>query len=247
MSRSGKRLQVFLDVEKERIEVPLIMWKLVIDTATNDTVAFFVSNDTKMKEEERARFETICNSVCDELGYNFVQDVKSGCTICCKYEDFVKHIKFIPVQLNKSNLLKNPVHIAKRNEKSVSARSRSRSRSNSPEPTESKPKRKSNTKSEKAVEKEFDLSVKSQSKSRSSLILTTPRPSDEIASQTEPKSNVHSATFKDITTPEDISHTSLSEAAKEAPETDPEENKFALFPLFTKPFDVLRNWRKYLY
>lgn len=123
---AGQLTEVYLDNENHRVEVPLAVWKLVVDQATNDSVAFFTSNDIDMNEEQQQEFSTICNSVCDELSYDFNPAPKAGYTVCCKYEDFAKHIKFIPFELEKTNLLTNPVHIEL---KSNPPRSRSRSRS----------------------------------------------------------------------------------------------------------------------
>lgn len=110
-TKTGKMLDVYLDPIGKRIEVPLIVWKLVVDVKTNDSVAFFSSNDIDMDEEEKSIFSTICDSVCDELAYYFNEDAKAGYTICCNYQDFIKHIQFLPFKLANSNLLKNPVHI----------------------------------------------------------------------------------------------------------------------------------------
>lgn len=109
--KSGKMTDIYLDTDNNRIEVPLIVWKLVIDPKTNDSVAFFTSNDTDMDEKEIQLFSSMCNSVCDQLGYNFNTEAKAGYTLCCPYEDFAKYIKFVPVQLKDSKLLKNNKHI----------------------------------------------------------------------------------------------------------------------------------------
>lgn len=107
-------LEYSMNNKKKGIEVPLIIWKLVIDTKTNDSVAFFTSNDTDMDEDQVAHFSTLCNSVCDELGYNLRTEAKSGITLCCPYNEFVKHIQYLPIKLKKSSkLLKNTVHLAK--------------------------------------------------------------------------------------------------------------------------------------
>lgn len=119
--KDGKLTEVYLDdpvgSDKPRIEVPLVVWKLVIDTKTNDSVAFFTSNDTDMDDKQVKMFKTLCDSVCDQLGYNFKEDPKSGVTLCCRYDDFVKHIKYLPIQLSNSNLLKNTVRLDKLNSK----------------------------------------------------------------------------------------------------------------------------------
>lgn len=129
--KTGEMVELYLDhpmgSERKRIEVPLIIWKLVIDTKTNDSVAFFTSNDTDMDEKQVNLFSTLCPSVCDQLGYNFKQIPKSGITLCCKYEDFAKHIKYLPIQLHKSNLLKNTVHIDKLSAKPSKSPSKSNS------------------------------------------------------------------------------------------------------------------------
>lgn len=113
--------------ERKRIEVPLVIWKLVIDQKTNDSVAFFTSNDNDMNEKQVAQFQTLCPSVCDELGYNFKEEPKSGITLCCKYEDFEKHIKFLPIHLSHSNLLKNTVRLEKLNSKGPKSPSKKKS------------------------------------------------------------------------------------------------------------------------
>lgn len=124
--KDGKMIEVYLDdpvgSEKRQIEVPLTVWKLVIDTKTNDSVAFFTSNDTDMDEKQVKAFKTLCDSVCDQLGYNFKEDPKSGVTLCCRYDDFAKHIKYLPIQLTKSNLLKNTVRLEKMSSKGPSKR-----------------------------------------------------------------------------------------------------------------------------
>lgn len=127
---AGQLTEVYLDADKHRVEVPLAVWKLVVDKKTNDSVAFFTSNDIDMDDDEQKTFLTICDSICDELAYDFNPSPKAGFTICCKYEDFVKHIKFIPFELKETNLLTNPVHIAKKND----PKSKSWSRSKAPSP-----------------------------------------------------------------------------------------------------------------
>lgn len=116
--KQGQMTDLYLEYsmgnKKKGIEVPLIVWKLVIDTKTNDSVAFFTSNDTDMDEDQVAHFSTLCNSVCDELGYNFKTEPKSGITLCCPYDEFAKHIQYLPIKLKKSSkLLKNTVRLAK--------------------------------------------------------------------------------------------------------------------------------------
>lgn len=116
--KKGQMTDLYLDYsmgnKKKGIEVPLIIWKLVIDTKTNDSVAFFTSNDTDMDEDQVAHFSTLCNSVCDKLGYNLRTEPKSGITLCCTYDEFAKHIQYLPIKLKKSSkLLKNEVHLAK--------------------------------------------------------------------------------------------------------------------------------------
>lgn len=126
--KDGDLVELYLDhpmgSEQKRIEVPLVIWKLVIDQKTNDSVAFFTSNDNDMDEKQVAQFQTLCPSVCDELGYNFKEEPKSGITLCCKYDDFAKHIKFLPIELHNSNLLKNTVRLEKLNAKSSKSSSR---------------------------------------------------------------------------------------------------------------------------
>lgn len=113
--KKGEMIDLYLDYSgsKKSIEVPLIIWKLVIDTKTNDSVAFFTSNDTDMDENQVAHFSTLCNSVCDQLGYNFKSLPKSGITLCCPFDEFIKHIRYLPIKLKKSKLLKNTVRLAK--------------------------------------------------------------------------------------------------------------------------------------
>lgn len=113
--KKGQMTDLYLDYSggTNTIEVPLIIWKLVIDTETNESVAFVTSNDTDMDEDEVAHFSTICNSVCDQLGYNLKSGPKSGVTLCCQYDEFVKHIRYLPIKLKKSKLLKNTVRLAK--------------------------------------------------------------------------------------------------------------------------------------
>ncbi|XP_031636652.1 uncharacterized protein LOC116349388 [Contarinia nasturtii] len=129
----GQMMDVYLDPKNERIEVPQIVFKLVVDQKTNDSVAFFTSNDTEMDEQQQNHFATICKSVCDEIAANFNPDVKAGLTVCCRYEDFAKHIQFIPFKLSKSNLLKNPIRIERSNRsKSPSKMTKSKSPNQSP-------------------------------------------------------------------------------------------------------------------
>lgn len=89
------------------VEVPLIIWKLVIDVKTNHSVAFFTSNDTDMNKKQAAYFSTLCRSVCNKFGYGFNAAIKSGVTLCCEYRDFVRHIRYLPVNLKNSTLLIN--------------------------------------------------------------------------------------------------------------------------------------------
>lgn len=121
LRKKNKKRQLtdlYLDVSDDNnkvhsIEVPLIIWKLVIDVKTNDSVAFFTSNDTDMDEDQIAHFSTLCKCVCDEFGYQFKSEPKSGITICCKYNDFIRHIQYLPIDLKKSNLLKNEARVGK--------------------------------------------------------------------------------------------------------------------------------------
>lgn len=116
--KTGKMTELYLDwspsTDRTRIEVPLVLWKLVIDEDTNESVAFFTSNDTDMDEKQIQLFSTLCNSVCDELMYDFNTDPKAGYTLCCTYDEFAKHIQFLPVKLTKTKLLKNEKHIEKK-------------------------------------------------------------------------------------------------------------------------------------
>ncbi|XP_055310967.1 uncharacterized protein LOC129573861 [Sitodiplosis mosellana] len=94
-TKKGEMKNVYLDLVNQKIEVPLVVWKLVTHAKTQATIAFFTSNDTDMDEKEIKRFSTLCNSVCDEFGYKFNnENVSAGYTLCCSYEDFAKHIKF---------------------------------------------------------------------------------------------------------------------------------------------------------
>lgn len=129
--RDGVPTELYLDFlinsDKKRIEIPLIIWKLVIDEKTNEAVAFFTSNDTDMDEKDVARFNTLCDSVCDELGYDFKKEPKSGITLCCRIDEFFKHIRYLPIKPKKTTkLLKNTVRLEKLNSK--------KSKSRSPEP-----------------------------------------------------------------------------------------------------------------
>lgn len=113
--RKGRMSGLYLDSfdsSKPGIEVPLIIWKLVIDTKTNDSIAFFTSNDTDMNKKEVAYFSTLCHSVCDKLGYNFNTVAKSGITLCCSYNEFIKHIRHLPIKLKSSNLLENTIRLS---------------------------------------------------------------------------------------------------------------------------------------
>lgn len=121
-NKKGVMTDVYMDTPDSKqktgaIEVPLAVWKLVIDVKTNDSVAFFTSNDSDMDEEEIAHFSTICPSVCDEFGYKFKAEPKSGITVCCRYKDFVRHIRYLPINLTKSNLLKNEARAPPKNRK----------------------------------------------------------------------------------------------------------------------------------
>lgn len=107
-------VSVYLDMRiknKYKVEVPLIVWKLLVDLLSQSAIAFLVSNKPNMTDEEKARFVTICKSVCNELGDEFKPDYY---IVCCTYEDFIRHIKFLPVQLRNPKLLKNTVPLAKR-------------------------------------------------------------------------------------------------------------------------------------
>lgn len=99
------------------IEVPLIIWKLVIDVKTKESVAFFTSNETDMDKKQVELFSTLCHSVCDEFGYRFNSEPSSGITLCCEYQDFIQHIRYLPVKLNTSKLLKNTSSFGKPNRK----------------------------------------------------------------------------------------------------------------------------------
>lgn len=104
---------VTLNVGADGIEVPLIVWKLLIHPESNSAVSFFLSNKASMSADEKRLFPTICNSVCGQLG----DEIQTNSEIvCCTYEDFKKHITFLPEEIglrSHPNLLKNTALLAK--------------------------------------------------------------------------------------------------------------------------------------
>ena len=108
-TKKGPMSDVYLDYTNGRIAVPLLVWKLVINVGTHASIAFLTSNDPAMSKKEVNEFSALCDSKCDKLGYSFKKALPAGCTLCCSYEEFAKHVKFLPIQLKKkSALLANP-------------------------------------------------------------------------------------------------------------------------------------------
>lgn len=113
ISLKGKELILYLDMRienKYKAQVPLMLWKLLIDPLTKSALALLVSNKLKMTNEDKDRFANICKSVCNKLGDEF----KSDRIACCTFEDFSKHIKFLPKLPHYPELLMNTVPLAKR-------------------------------------------------------------------------------------------------------------------------------------
>lgn len=96
----GELTGVYLDVENSFIEVPNTIFKLGIDEKTNRSVAIFISNNVDMTPKEIEEFKDMCDCVCEQLGFKFKDDRKSGIAVCCSYKDFRRYVNFLPVEID---------------------------------------------------------------------------------------------------------------------------------------------------
>lgn len=126
---NGKMTKFFMDFANQRVEIPKLSWKLIINEETEEAVAFFTSNETNMNATQICEFKKLCTSVCDEIGVNIESEVtgeslkdeevqktakmnRAGFTTCCSYSDFTHIIDFLPVKLKKdAPLLKSDVKV----------------------------------------------------------------------------------------------------------------------------------------
>lgn len=103
---TGKKVEAYLDNENKRCVIPKMFWKLYVDEKTNDTLAFFSSNDPHLNDAEAKAFQQLCTCQCAEVGFKFNPNViKSEVTVCCTYKDFVKIIDFLPRKFPKESKL----------------------------------------------------------------------------------------------------------------------------------------------
>lgn len=96
---TGKLAKAWLNEADHRLAVPKIHFKLYIKPTTNQSVAFFTSNDTEMDYSTQMKFRSMCNDKCNKINFFSNQDLTRGITICCNYRQFSEHIKFLPKML----------------------------------------------------------------------------------------------------------------------------------------------------
>lgn len=105
---TGKMVDAYLGDDKKFI-VPAIHFKLYINPANNASVAFFTSNNNQMEAAEVTNFKKMCDSKCDEIKFKFSKDeVLSGVTVCCTYQDFIKNVDFVDRKVSNAKLLVMP-------------------------------------------------------------------------------------------------------------------------------------------
>lgn len=107
---TGKLAKAWLNEADHRLAVPKTHFKLYINQANNQSVAFFTSNDTDMDDAEKKKFRSMCDDKCNDINFESKDDVERGITICCSYRQFSNHIKFLPKMVPiGSKLLKRTV------------------------------------------------------------------------------------------------------------------------------------------
>lgn len=92
---TGETAKAWLNEKDHRLAVPKIHFKLYINPANNQSVAFFTSNGTEMDYPTEMQFRSMCDDKCDEINFFPIEDFTRGITICCRYRQFTNHIKFL--------------------------------------------------------------------------------------------------------------------------------------------------------
>lgn len=118
LRKDGK--DIFLNMDGEMVDVPILFWKLVIEQKTLAHVVFLIFMDNKATPAEKTAFQTNykCACKCNQLNFEFSGETKRGFTRCCTIDDLKDIVGYIngvitdmeldPNSIKSTNLFSKP-------------------------------------------------------------------------------------------------------------------------------------------
>lgn len=94
--KNGKNLYIQMLTRNNKIEVPLVYWKFVINTRSNATVVFTVLLNNTPTLRDIQNFENICECQCERYEFKFENknDPCQGLIRCCRLRDLLKKVGY---------------------------------------------------------------------------------------------------------------------------------------------------------
>lgn len=98
------------NLHSQQLPIPKWLWKVVIDEATMEMIAFVSLNDPHVNSKPEED-ELLCPDVCNELKWEIPnrKNFEKGYTFCCKVSDLLEKVPFIPVQYVNKDMKSAPL------------------------------------------------------------------------------------------------------------------------------------------
>lgn len=106
-NESGDRRQIFLGWLSRHIPVPMIYYKILVNTADRSGVVLIGVNNVHLSMDDIRRYYIVCTDVSDRITYvNWVKnDIVRGYSYACEVNDFLRQVPHIQGLIVNSLLL----------------------------------------------------------------------------------------------------------------------------------------------
>jgi hypothetical protein len=96
-NESGERRQIFLDGPSRQIPVPMLYYKIIVNTPARSGTVLLSVNNVHLTLADIQRDYIVCNDVADRINYvNWVRhDIVRGYSYACEVNDFLARVPHI--------------------------------------------------------------------------------------------------------------------------------------------------------
>lgn len=94
----GEAQDIFLDTDDNKIPVPKVFYKILINKSNDSGVVLIGVNNPHVSKQEIRRDYLVCNDVSDKIKYIKwrPKDIRRGYSYACEVNDFLTNVPHLP-------------------------------------------------------------------------------------------------------------------------------------------------------